>query len=55
MLWWLGLTYIITKMKDRFGETGILYLNRTIGVIVIFASIIYALMTLCTLSSFGLS
>ena len=55
MLWWMGLTYIITKMKDNFGERGILYLNRGIGSIVICASFIYAILTLFTLSNFGLS
>ncbi len=49
MLWWLGLTYIITKMKNNFGERGILYLNRTIGITVICVSIVYATMTLCNL------
>ena len=49
MLWWLGLTYVITKMKDNFGVKGILYLNRSIGSIVICASVVYAIMTLCNL------
>ncbi len=49
MLWWLGLTYVITKMKDNFGLRGILYLNRSIGSIVICSSIIYAIMTLWNL------
>jgi threonine/homoserine/homoserine lactone efflux protein len=49
MLWWLGLTYVIAKMKDNFGLRGILYLNRGIGGIVIFSSIVYAIMTLCNL------
>ena len=50
MLWWLGLTYVITKMKDNFGLRGILYLNRSIGSIVVCSSIIYAIMTLWNLS-----
>ena len=50
ILWWLGLTYVITKMKDNFGLRGILYLNRSIGSIVICSSIIYAIMTLWNLS-----
>lgn len=49
MLWWIGLTYIITKMKNNFGARGILVLNRSIGSIVIIASIVYAIMTLCNL------
>lgn len=49
MLWWLGLTYVIAKMKDNFGLRGILYLNRSIGSIVICSSIVYAIMTLWNL------
>lgn len=49
MLWWLGLTYVIAKMKDSFGLRGILYLNRSIGIIVICSSIVYAMMTLWNL------
>ena len=50
MIWWLGLTYIINKMKSSFGLRGILRLNRSIGVIVLIASFIYAGMTLANLS-----
>lgn len=50
MIWWLGLTYIINKMKSSFGLRGIMRLNRSIGVIVLIASFIYAGMTLTNLS-----
>ena len=50
MLWWLGLTYVINRMKQNFGVRGILRLNRTIGTIVLIASVIYAIMTLFHLS-----
>ena len=50
MLWWLGLTYVINRMKQNFGVRGILRLNRTIGTIVLIASVIYAVMTLFHLS-----
>lgn len=50
MIWWLGLTYIINKMKSSFGLRGIMRLNRSIGVIVLIASFIYAGMTLANLS-----
>ena len=50
MIWWLGLTYIINKMKSSFGLRGIMRLNRSIGVIVLIASFIYAVMTLANLS-----
>ena len=49
MIWWLALTYVIAKMKDNFGIRGILYLNRSIGSIVICSSIVYAIMTLWNL------
>ena len=52
MLWWLVLTYLITKMKSKFSERGIQWLNRTIGTIVLIASIIYAVMTIFKLSIF---
>ncbi len=52
MLWWLGLTYVINKMRSNFGVRGIMRLNRTIGVIVLSASIIYAATTLFNLSLF---
>lgn len=50
MLWWMGLTYVINKMRSSFGVRGILRLNRTIGCIVLAASVIYAVMTLFNLS-----
>ena len=50
MLWWLGLTYVINKMRNSFGVKGIQRLNRTIGCIVLAASIIYAAMTLLKIS-----
>lgn len=50
MLWWFGLTYVITRMKKKFGKVGILWLNRTIGIIVVVASVLYALMTVFHLS-----
>ncbi len=50
MLWWLGLTYVINKMRSNFGVRGILRLNRTIGSVVLAASVIYAIMTLFNLS-----
>lgn len=50
MAWWLGLTYVISKMSASFGEKGIRRLNRSIGVLVIFISAIYALMTLFDVS-----
>lgn len=50
MLWWGGLTYVLTKMKHSFGERGLVLMNRTIGSIVIVASIIYAFSTIFKIS-----
>lgn len=50
LLWWLGLTYVITRMKRNFGVRGILRLNRTIGSLVLLVSVVYAIMTLFHLS-----
>ena len=52
MLWWLGLTYVINKMRNSFGVKGIQRLNHTIGCIVLAASIIYAAMTLFKISPY---
>ncbi len=46
MLWWLGLTYVIDKMRERFSLRGVLRMNQGIGGIVMFISIVYALMTI---------
>lgn len=46
MLWWGGLTFMLTKMKHSFGETGLVLMNRIIGGIVIFVSLIYAISTI---------
>ena len=50
MLWWVGLTYVINRMRRNFGLRGILRLNRSIGTIELAASVIYAIMTLFHLS-----
>lgn len=50
MIWWLGLTYVIDRMRNSFGIRGIVNLNRTIGYIVLAASVIYAANTVFNLS-----
>ncbi len=52
MLWWLGLTYVINRMRRNFGPRGIQRLNRTIGSVVLAASLVYACTTLFNLSLF---
>lgn len=50
MLWWYGLTYILTKARGSFGVRGIYRLNQTIGWIVVVAAVAYAVLTLFHLS-----
>lgn len=50
MLWWFGLTHVLTKMKHTIGERGLVLMNRIIGGVVIFASIIYAFTTIFKIS-----
>ncbi|MDO4211380.1 MAG: LysE family transporter [Bacteroidales bacterium] len=50
MLWWFGLTHALTKMKHTVGEKGLVLMNRIIGGVVIFASIIYAFTTIFKIS-----
>lgn len=52
MLWWYGLTYVITQMKRNIGPREVLYLNRTIGTIVLSVAVLYASMTIFHLSLF---
>lgn len=53
MLWWLGLTYVINKMSNNFGDKGVQRLNRIVGILVLFFALIYALMTICNISFVG--
>lgn len=50
MMWWYGLTYVLTRAKRNFGENGILRLNQAIGGVVIIVAVCYAIMTLFHLS-----
>ena len=50
MLWWSGLTYVITKMSHRMGPQIAVTINRLIGSIVVVVSILYAANTLFKLS-----
>ncbi|MBQ8051667.1 MAG: LysE family transporter [Bacteroidaceae bacterium] len=37
--WWTGLTYSINKVRNRFDIRGIVWLNRTIGIVVMVVSL----------------
>ena len=50
MMWWYGLTYVLTRAKQNFGLHGIHRFNQAIGVVVITISICYAIMTVFHLS-----
>lgn len=39
-LWWYGLTYSINRVRNRFDIRGIVWLNRTIGVVVMVVSLL---------------
>ena len=53
MLWWLGLTYVINKTRNTFGEKGIIRMNRTIGGVVLTLAFFYAMFTLLNISITG--
>ena len=40
LLWWYGLTYSISRVSNRFDIRGIVWLNRTIGVVVMVVSLL---------------
>ncbi|MEG2068025.1 MAG: LysE family transporter [Tannerellaceae bacterium] len=43
VLWWLGITYIVAKLRKWFNVRGIWLLNRVVGIIIIVLSVIGAL------------
>ncbi|MCF0159963.1 MAG: LysE family translocator [Bacteroidaceae bacterium] len=44
--WWYGLTYFINKIRDRFDQKGIVFINRFIGALVMVASVVGILFTI---------
>jgi len=49
--WWLGLTYLINKVRNRFDSRGLLLINRIIGILVILASVVVLIGTVTNLYS----
>ena len=45
LCWWFGLTYGVSKVRDKFNAHGLVVLNRIIGSVVIVASLIVILFT----------
>lgn len=50
IIWWYGLTWIISKVSHKLGDNFAVVLNRVIGVIVFIASLLYAANTLFKLN-----
>lgn len=40
LLWWYGLTYFVNRVRARFDMRGIVWLNRTIGIVVMVVSLL---------------
>src|SRR5574344_62468 len=51
LLWWLGLTYLINKVRNRFDSRGLLLIGRVVGIIVILASVVVFIGTVTNLYS----
>ncbi len=47
LAWWFGITYAVSRVRNRFDIRGIWILNRIIGAVVIIASVVGMVMTLC--------
>ena len=48
ILWWLGITYLVAKLRRWFNVLGIWLLNRIVGVVIISLAVIGALSVLLT-------
>lgn len=46
LLWWYGLTWLIDKVRTKFDEQGVVIINRIIGALVIFFSLVTLVGTL---------
>jgi hypothetical protein len=46
LLWWYGLTWMIDKIRTKFDQTGVIIINRVIGSVVIFFSVVSLIGTL---------
>lgn len=52
ILWWLFITYVVNKLRARFDVYGVWIINRIIGVVVMIASFISAVLMLTGIYSF---
>ena len=46
LLWWFGITYLVSKVRSRFNVRGIWMLNRIIGSVVMLASVVSLVYTI---------
>ncbi len=53
LLWWFGLTWLIDKIKEKFDTNGILIINKVIGSLVIFFSLLMLIGTTFNLYTFS--
>jgi threonine/homoserine/homoserine lactone efflux protein len=52
LLWWFGLSWFVDKVRGRFDETGIVLINKIIGVVVIVFSLVVLIGTVFNLYTF---
>mgnify|MGYP003295166608 CR=1 FL=1 len=52
MLWWLFITYAVSKLRARFDERGVWIINRTIGVLVMIGAFIGAVLIVTGIYTF---
>ena len=52
MLWWVVLTYAINKMKEKVSDANINKFNKVLGIIVVIAAVVGAVITLTKLDLF---
>jgi hypothetical protein len=52
LLWWWGLTWLIDKVREKFSNKSIIYINRLIGSIVMVLSAIMFIGTVFNLYTF---
>lgn len=52
MLWWLFITYVVSKLRERFDVRGVWIINRVIGTLVMIGSFIGAILIITGIYSF---
>lgn len=52
ILWWLFITYIVNKLRTRIDVRGVWIINRVIGIVVMIASFVSAVLMLTGIYSF---